>query len=427
MTRHVWLLLHRYAGLAMAVFLLVVGLTGSVLVFVDELEAIVSPQLFPPVRSGTPLDAATLAERAEALAPQALADSVYFGHPGTVLVWMSARTSLETNKPFDLTFNQLFLDPITGLELGRRQTGSGLPRGWGDALPFIYRLHYNLSLELVGMWVLGITAVVWTFDNFIGFYLTLPTARRKPTSSILLVRPTQSTPSTRNYWQRWKPAWWVRWRVSNFRTNFDLHRAGGLWLWLALLVFAWSAVYMNLHDQVYAPVTRLVFDYPKQYWELPTLPEAQKRPAISWQELKTKLNPAMQLQAQQHGFAVVRPVSLGMDRERGLFLYTVHSNLDFQDKRGRTVLVIDATTGDLKELILPSGQHSGVTVTNWLATLHEANVFGLPYRIFVCLLGLCIVMLSVTGVYIWLKKRRGRRVSRSHVYAETAAAKGDHA
>lgn len=34
-----------------------------------------------------------------------------------------------------------------------------------------------------------------------------------------------------------------------------------------------------------------------------------------------------------------------------------------------------------------------------------ASVLGLPYRIFVYALGLVIAMLSVTGVYIWWKKR----------------------
>ena len=33
MHRHFWLLLHRYLGLAMTVFLIIVGLTGSILVF----------------------------------------------------------------------------------------------------------------------------------------------------------------------------------------------------------------------------------------------------------------------------------------------------------------------------------------------------------------------------------------------------------
>ncbi|BBA32138.1 putative iron-regulated membrane protein [Methylocaldum marinum] len=68
----------------------------------------------------------------------------------------------------------------------------------------------------------------------------------------------------------------------------------------------------------------------------------------------------------------------------------------------------DADTGKLKLLLLPTGQHAGNTMTSWLFALHEANVFGLPYRFFVCLLGLAIVMLSVTGIVIWLKKRRAR-------------------
>lgn len=49
------------------------------------------------------------------------------------------------------------------------------------------------------------------------------------------------------------------------RVNFDLHRAGGLWLWLALVLFAWSSVYMNLWDTVYTWTTRAFFDY-RTYW-----------------------------------------------------------------------------------------------------------------------------------------------------------------
>jgi uncharacterized iron-regulated membrane protein len=45
--------------------------------------------------------------------------------------------------------------------------------------------------------------------------------------------------------------------------------------------------------------------------------------------------------------------------------------------------------------------------------LHEANVFGMPYRLFDCVLGLLITMLSVTGVYIWWKKRCARKFSAS--------------
>lgn len=59
--------------------------------------------------------------------------------------------------------------------------------------------------------------------------------------------------------------------------------------------------------------------------------------------------------------------------------------------------------------VLPRGQYAGNTLTQWLVALHEANVFGLPYRIFVSLLGLTIVMLSVTGIVICWKKRKASR------------------
>jgi len=65
----VWL--HRWVGLAMAGFLIVVGLTGSLFAFNTELERVFAPQLFAGVRPGVVrLGLGALAERAETLVPQ---------------------------------------------------------------------------------------------------------------------------------------------------------------------------------------------------------------------------------------------------------------------------------------------------------------------------------------------------------------------
>jgi hypothetical protein len=37
-----------------------------------------------------------------------------------------------------------------------------------------------------------------------------------------------------------------------------------------------------------------------------------------------------------------------------------------------------------------------------------AMIWGLPWRIFVSVMGFVVVVLSVTGVMIWLRKRRAR-------------------
>jgi uncharacterized iron-regulated membrane protein len=237
MVRKFWVFVHRWLGLTTAGFLVVVGLTGSLLAFLPELNHWLAPGLHPGPH-GVALDAATLARRAEALIPQARANTVYLGNLGAAQIGMVPRPGEAP-----LEFSSLVLDAVTGEELGRHQWG-GLPTALDQIMPFVYSLHYELAMGEIGLWILGIVALVWTIDCFIAFYLTLP-------------RPTRG--AFRNFVTRWKPAWLVKFRASTYRINFDLHRAGGLWLWPMLLVFAWSSVFFNLNE-VYMSATRLALD-----------------------------------------------------------------------------------------------------------------------------------------------------------------------
>lgn len=40
--------------------------------------------------------------------------------------------------------------------------------------------------------------------------------------------------------------------------------------------------------------------------------------------------------------------------------------------------------------------------------LHSGRILGLPGRILISIMGLVVALLSVTGVYIWLKKSKAR-------------------
>jgi uncharacterized iron-regulated membrane protein len=55
----------------------------------------------------------------------------------------------------------------------------------------------------------------------------------------------------------------------------------------------------------------------------------------------------------------------------------------------------------------PKGTAADVFV-NWLSALHMGEVFGTPYKIVLCLLGLVVAGLSGTGVIIWWRKLRSR-------------------
>ncbi|MGQ0591137.1 MAG: PepSY domain-containing protein [Gammaproteobacteria bacterium] len=69
--RKLFVLIHRYAGLVMTVFLILVGVTGSVLAFYQELDRWLNPELLTvPVRDGPMLDPFTLRELASIVTVQ---------------------------------------------------------------------------------------------------------------------------------------------------------------------------------------------------------------------------------------------------------------------------------------------------------------------------------------------------------------------
>lgn len=389
MVRQIFILVHRWVGLASALFLVIVGLTGSLLAFLPELERLIAPELFPELH-GPALDAAPLIRRAEALTPGMRANTIYFGRPGTAQIGVAPLPGVE--KP---DFSQIYLDSATGEELGRTKL-SGLPHVAGEIMPFIYNLHYNLVLDDPGEWILGVIALAWTLDCFIALYLTFPSP---------------SARSRKGRLARWLPAWCVKWNSSVYRINFDLHRAGGLWLWATLLIFAWSSVFMDLNG-FYTAATRLFSEFEQPMWARPAPATPDERPPIAWEEAETIGRRLMDEQARTHGFTVERLIAFYLMREKSVYEYRVRSSRDIGDKYGATTIHFDSHSGALVSASIPTGQRAGNTLTTWLVELHMANVFGLPYKIFVCILGVAITMLSGTGVYIWWKKRAPKRARR---------------
>jgi uncharacterized iron-regulated membrane protein len=384
--RAVFVFLHRWAGLAMAVFLVLVGVTGSILVFLPELNHWLTPNLYPGPRAGAELSAAALLRRADELAPQARATRIFFAAEGTAIVTIEPRPGAP-----EVDF-ALYLDPVTGDELGRVEQ-TGLPESIGDVLPFINRLHWSLALGPWGVWLLGVVALLWTIDCFIAFTLTLPAKAHR---------------GGRGVFERWKPSWLVKRGASFYRLNFDLHRASGLWLFPLLLIFAWTGVCFDL-NVAYRGAMGLVFEFEPSIWKREEPPRAEGREPLSWEAAERIGRDLMAQRAASETFEIHRRVDFSLDRETGLYAYGVHSSRDVGEKYGGTTVAFDAYTGALHGFHAPTGGKSGDTATEWLLALHMANVFGLPYRLLVFVAGIAIALLSVTGLVIWWKKRRARR------------------
>lgn len=412
MVRERFVFLHRWAGLATAGFLLITGLTGSLLAFEHELDAALNPHLFHAPSTGAQvLDPFELRARAERHVPQATIDQVVLQPQAgqAVAFWLTPRIDPATGKRFALAADQLFVDPATGFVLGQRRWGELISDGRfnpDNLLPFVWRIHSSLALpEPWGRWLLGAISLIWTLDCFIGFYLTLPRLQR----------------AQRPFLTRWQPAWLVKWRAGAYRVNLDLHRAFGLWLWIALLVFAWSSVMLNLREEVYTPAMRLAFQFsePEKHDR-----QAARGPVLDWRNAHAVARTELRRLAAERGFQIDFEDSLWLDRKRGLYTFRAHTSLDVYDGAdgvGKTKVAFDAASGAFRGASFPSSEAAGDTVSNWLQGLHMARVFGMPFRIFVCVLGLIVAMLSVTGIVIWLKKRHAaahrieRKVAHAHL------------
>ncbi|MFM2346426.1 MAG: hypothetical protein RL654_1179 [Pseudomonadota bacterium] len=396
---------HRWVGLVMAGFLLIAGLTGSLLVWYHELDVELNPALMQvqrPSVDASRLDPLTLRERVQAAYPQAWVHWVTLreGHADeAVSFWVEGAANAD-GVHADLGFDEVFVNPYTGTITGTRRWGD-LSQGVTNLMPFIHRLHHSLALGTVGTWIFGVIAVLWTIDCFVGVWLTLP-ARSKA-----------SPPSSPRQWfRRWAPAWKLRIGAGPYKLNHDLHRAGGLWPWAALFVLAWSSVAFNLYDPVYRPVMDLFFDMrPDPRASLPRLAQDAPEPAMGWSAALERGRQHMNALARDRDLRILAEDRLSYDPHRGVLRLEVRSHRDVSQRRGRTAIYVDARNGKLLACRLPTGEAAGDTVTAWLLNLHMAHLWGWPWRLFITLMGLVVALLSGTGLYIWWKKRRSRRLS----------------
>jgi len=392
----VLLLLHRIAGLTTALFLIMVGLTGSILAFQTRIDRWLNPELHAdnPLHRA-PVALATLAERAEAAYPH-LRVAYFSVEDDQVSMAVGARTDPVTGKPYTIPFSQLILDPWTGNILGsaRMQEAWHGPGSWRKRfLPFVYSLHTSLATNTAWGWTfVGIIALIWTLDSFVGFYLTLPRGNGR-------------------FWRRWGQAWKVKLGASSTRFNFDLHRAGGLWLWPLLFIFGWSSVMLGLR-QVYEPVTHALFDYKGLDDSIGSqlIAKPLESPKLNWREAESAGQLAMTQEAALHQFTIERPYGMAYIPAYGAYTYAVRSSIDFRGHGWDTTVLIDGNTGRIREVDLPRGQHRGNTISTLLWGIHYGDLRGwFLYRAFIFCFGLFLAALSYTGVIIWWRKRGVRR------------------
>jgi uncharacterized iron-regulated membrane protein len=414
--RKTFTVLHRCAGLMTAAFLFFSGMTGAVISWEPELDHLLNRRFFEVKSEGKAKPSIELAQLVEQRDPRVRVAYIpitpKLGESLTFLV--QRRVDPATGKRYVLDYNQIYVDPNTGAEVGRRLWGAVWPVTRETFASFLYKLHYTLHIpefwgsDRWGNRFLGVIAGIWAIDCLVGFYLTLPSRRKNnELRSAVVTRQLE-----RGFWRRWKPAWKIRTSRSSYRLNFDLHRAFGLWTWVLLFVIAFTAFSLNLYFEVFSPLMKKVSSYTPTPYELrrPAPPDAPIEPKFSFVEIIAKA----EADGRRRGWT--EPVgAISYAQQYGIygarfFKPDAEENLS---GLGPPQLFYDGQDGRLLGAWQPWVGTAADIFAQAQFPAHSGRILGLPGRILISLMGLVVAALSVTGVVIWYRKRRARLHARS--------------
>ncbi|WP_201544814.1 PepSY-associated TM helix domain-containing protein [Psychrobacter immobilis] len=430
--RRICLWIHRYTGLMMAGFLIMAGITGTLLAFHNELDDMFNHKLAHIDKQSMPqLPIATLHDKVISTYPEYNFSSM----PTSLEADKSAVFSVDRvrgqsakNQP-KAPFQEVYVNPYNGDILGTRDKDEW---AWRNTMWKVFWLHRDLLLGDMGKLLLGVIALLWTINCFIGFYLTFPRAVNNKK-----IQRKAASKKRASFIKRWLPAWKIRRKTNTFKLNYDLHHAFGLWLWLMLFIIAWSSVGFNLKS-VYQPVMQAVVGFEGRQGKEREKGRANKADQSSAQVLsaiapvsnktgsaaiinKAKVNKdnsiaylteQANIAAQKNGATVEQLLSIRWVAEEGQWQMRFKTDKDIGTHGGASSITVDAETGGVERINFGSQSSFGNKIDQWISTLHMGHISHgvghLAYQIFLAMLGLAVVALSGTGVYLWYKGRQQR-------------------
>lgn len=345
---------HLYAGLTIGALLAVMGLTGAALVFGEELDRHLQPEVrrVEPRGERVPLARVVevVTEHQGGTPPRQLRIPE---QPDAALeFWMKPHGALK-----------VYVDPYSGAVLGARTPGQSL-------VGTLRELHVRLFADELGHAVVGTAGFALIALCLSGLVLWWP-GRRKLAQGLTLRRP-------------------LRWR----RANYDLHKLGGLLSLVFLLVSGLTGA---------ALVFPAPFERTLQFVTGTAPRSAPPKPGPATGEplpLDALLARADEALPGARTTRVDLPASPGAPlRVRKRFPDEPHPN-------GMSVVHVDCHTGAVLRAENALQAPLAVRLMTLRFPLHIGSLGGLATRLLAVLTGLFPAGLFFTGLFLWLARTR---------------------
>lgn len=354
--------LHRYIGLAVGLILVIVGLTGSLLVFAQEIDHFLVVQ-----------DFGNIIPQRQMLSPASVVDTVkaaYASQPDTKLVTLfmpSApdapyilRLLLPNNQVQEISSAQVmevFVNPYTGAIMGQQTMDKRLTG-------FILELHFTLLAGKSGIIAVGIAAFVLLVLSITG----------------LLLWPG---------WRKLIAGFKIKLDAHQKRVNFDIHKLVGIITVVFMTFTAFTGFCWNFNDFTKPIIYAITFS-PNR----PT-PVSKLIPAKSPLEFVEQLKISQAVLPS----ATLKSIDFPLDSKGVLSMSfkLPEENLDY----GQSLVFLDQYTGKVLRVDNALKASLGDRILNSFPSLHYGTFWGLPSRILYVLVGLAPLILFITGIMMY--------------------------
>lgn len=365
--RRGWVRLHRALGLGLGAAFVLLGLSGSLVVFYVEIDRVIEPALrLPGPEPVVTSWQAVLGALQQAHPQRDRGWRIELPPEGRGIVTARYLAPAETRGAF---FAPLLVsvDPATGRVLASRF--------WGDfAATWLFDLHYTLLLGEGGRVAVGALGLLMTLSLVAGLLLWWP--RRG----------------------HWRDALRLKLAGSAPRRHYDLHKLAGLVGVPLLGVLALTGVALAWPQWVEPAVLAA-----SPSLAMPQ-PQAQRLPGVPLLSLDDVLARARGHFPEGVPRWVDTPAADGAMFRVRLALPGAPSQ-----RFPRSYLWLHAQTGEVLSTRDARGQSPGDAALAWLHPLHNGEAFGLAGRVIACMAGLLPMLLAVTGWQRWRDRRRARQ------------------
>jgi uncharacterized iron-regulated membrane protein len=380
--RKIWLDVHLWLGLILGFFLALFGLTGSILVFYEEIDAALNADLHkvqaPPQGEAAFRSFAEIQAAAFAVMPSQ-AKLAFVDYPGDAESTYKFGYTTPADTKAETDDWQVHVDPYSAKVLNKhliKKSGDILPRA---LIPFVFQLHFALLAGETGVIIVGIMGLILLFSVLTGLIVWWPLTGQ------------------------WRRALTIKRRASVERFNHDFHQALGLYMFPVLLAVLLSGVYMNLPDQFMALVKQLSPGMQGFMDSLHSSPEHDGQEPIG-------LARAFDIVRSRYPGGRVDWLSPA-DGETGVYVISISDVPGLSHFWSERQVTVDQYSGAILKMQDPGNRlTAGQTFIDWQWPLHSGKAFGWTGRIIVFVAGLACPALFVTGVIRWLQKRRARKL-----------------